>query len=350
MQVELQGIKKSYKQKEVISDLNLQINSGELVSIVGPSGCGKSTTLYMIAGLEAVSAGKIVFGDQDVTSLSADKREIGLVFQNYALYPHLTVFKNIAFPLTNLKISKEEIKRRTMDIINSVGLEDHIDKFPGELSGGQQQRVAIARAIVKRPQVLLLDEPLSNLDAKLKMNTIMEIKRIQRKFAITTIFVTHDQQEAMAISDRMIVLNEGIVQQVGLPNELYRNPKNSFVAQFIGSPNINTIKVEIKDHHIVGLEQLIASPINLSDGSYLMGIRPEAFFKTTAGHSFEIHEEEILGRDILLYSSFAGEQVKILVKNTTLSYNGNIAEIIMQVAIEDVHFFDVASGNVIAYD
>ncbi len=220
MKVTLKDIKKSYDHNEIINHLNLEINSGELISLLGPSGCGKSTTLFMIAGLEDVTGGQIFFGEEDVTNLTPDKRGIGLVFQNYALYPHFTVLKNVMYPILNQKVPKKEARERAMEIIKSVKLEDHIDKLPSQLSGGQQQRVAIARAIGKNPKVLLLDEPISNLDAKLKEQTSKEIRDIQKKFGITTIFVTHDQQEALAVSDRIVILENGEVQQVGTPKEL----------------------------------------------------------------------------------------------------------------------------------
>lgn len=351
MKVILKNVFKSFGTHEVIKDLNLEIEDGELIAIVGPSGCGKSTTLYMLSGLEDVTSGNVFFGDKDVTKLSADKRDIGLVFQNYALYPHYTVFKNIMFPLTNRKnMSNEERIKATEDIIEAVGLTDHAKKVPGQLSGGQAQRVAIARAIVKQPHLLLLDEPLSNLDAKLKMSTILEIKKIQRQFGITTVFVTHDQQEALAISDRMVVLHDGNVKQIGKPNELYRNPANRFVAEFIGSPVINTFEADIKNGLIVGLDKLVDKKINVEDGRYVIGIRPEALDKSETGHQFDITEEEILGRDVLYYCKSANYKLRVLISNTADSYFEKLDSINLCASINDLHLFDVHSGDVISFE
>ena len=249
MIVNFKDVKKSYNDKHVINGLNLEIEDGELLALLGPSGCGKSTTLFMLAGLESVSDGHIYFGDEDVTQKSADQRDIGLVFQNYALYPHYTVLQNVMFPLLNKKIDKNTAKQAAMEVLKTVRLDEHANKYPRQLSGGQQQRVAIARAIVKKPQVLLLDEPLSNLDAKLKAQTIVEIREIQKKCGITTVFVTHDQQEALAVSDRIAILDQGKIVQIGKPNELYRNPLTSYVAEFIGSPSINLFNAFIKNDY-----------------------------------------------------------------------------------------------------
>ena len=222
--------------------MNITIPDGKLVGLLGPSGCGKSTTLYMISGLQKVTGGQIFFGDDDVTHLTPENRGVGLVFQNYALYPHLTVKQNIMFPLENLKgadrLSKEEMLKRTVEAARLVQIDDLLARKPSELSGGQQQRVAIARALVKMPKVLLLDEPLSNLDARLRLQTREEIRRIQRETGITTVFVTHDQEEAMSISDEIVIMKLGIVQQIGRPQEVYDNPANLFVAKFLGTPPI----------------------------------------------------------------------------------------------------------------
>lgn len=349
MNVSIQNLKKCYGDTEVISNLCLDIKSGELVSLLGPSGCGKSTTLFMVSGLESVTEGKILFGDTDVTNLSADKRDIGLVFQNYALYPHYTVLKNVMFPLLNKKIPKEEAEKQAMEVIRAVKLEDHIEKKPGELSGGQQQRVAIARAIVKKPKVLLLDEPLSNLDAELKVKTIMEIRDIQKQFKITTIFVTHDQQEALAVSDRIVVLDKGTIQDVGKPNDLYRMPANSYVANFIGSPNVNLFDEEIKDGKIIGFEQLITGKLNIADGHYQIGIRPEAFH-VDAQSDFTINpaRQEILGRDILLYATVKDIDLRIIVRNI----NQNNLEKVNSFSVkpEDVMIFNIETKERVTYE
>ena len=235
--------KRSHTEVVAVNSFNFEIPDGELVGLLGPSGCGKSTTLNMICGLEKPTEGQIFFGEQDVTALAPENRGVGMVFQNYALYPHLTVRQNIAFPLQNFKgkdkLSKEGINKRVEDAARMVQIEGLLERKPKELSGGQQQRVAIARALVKMPDVLLLDEPLSNLDARLRLQTREEIRRIQKKTGITTVFVTHDQEEAMSISDRIVVMKEGVVQQIGKPQEVYDQPLNLFVAKFLGTPPIN---------------------------------------------------------------------------------------------------------------
>ena len=254
MEVKLQNLTKKFpgrdrkKRLEVVAvnDFTFEIPDGRLIGLLGPSGCGKSTTLNLISGLVKPTSGRIFFGDDDVTDLPPEHRGIGLVFQNYALYPHLTVRQNITFPLENLKgkdkLTKAEMLEKAMEAARLVQIEELMDRKPGELSGGQQQRVAIARALVKRPKVLLLDEPLSNLDARLRLQTREEIKRIQRETGITTIFVTHDQEEAMSISDMIVVMKDGVVQQIGKPQEVYDNPVNLFVARFLGTPPINVFE------------------------------------------------------------------------------------------------------------
>lgn len=347
MNVTISNVKKKYGETEVIKDLNLEIKSGELISLLGPSGCGKSTTLFMISGLEEVTEGKIFFGDEDVTNLSADKRDIGLVFQNYALYPHYTVLRNVMFPLLNQKVNKAEAEKRAMEIIKAVNLEEHAHKKPGALSGGQQQRVAIARAIVKQPKVLLLDEPLSNLDAELKVKTIMEIRDIQRKFNITTIFVTHDQQEALAVSDRIVVLDKGIIQDVGAPNDLYRKPANSYVANFIGSPNINTFECSIVDGLMIDVPGLQNEKLAIADGKYIVGIRPEAFYVDNDSEFFIMdYTNEILGRDILLHSQLNKQDFRIIVRNVS-EYSAT-KQLHLSVKTEDIMLFNYETKERIA--
>ncbi len=315
MKVTLKNIFKNYGTTEVIKGLDLEINSGELISLLGPSGCGKTTTLFMLSGLEQVTSGNIVFGDADVTALSASERNIGLVFQNYALYPHFTVLQNVMYPILNKKIKKEQAKKMALETIKAVRLEDHINKKPSQLSGGQQQRVAIARAIAKQPKILLLDEPISNLDAKLKESTIKEIKAIQRKFNITTVFVTHDQQEALAVSDRVVILDNGVIQQVGTPNELHNNPANLYVAKFVGAPTINILDVSIKNKKVVGLEELISENLEIPDGNYILGIRPSHIKICENGISVENIDHEILGRDILYHCNLNNQDIKIILQN-----------------------------------
>ena len=302
-----------------VDNFNYEIPDGKLVGLLGPSGCGKSTSLYMICGLQKPSAGKIYFGDDDVTELSPENRGVGLVFQNYALYPHMTVKQNIMFPLENLKgadkLSKEEMLERTYNVAKLVQIEEYLGRKPSELSGGQQQRVAIARALVKMPRVLLLDEPLSNLDARLRLQTREEIKRIQRETNITTVFVTHDQEEAMSISDEIVVMKKGVVQQVGKPQDVYDDPTNLFVATFLGTPPINVFEGCVKGGKVVINGEEVLDAKGLADQEVYVAIRPEGFIydKNGAMHC-ELLNLEVMGRDVSIVSknpaSFSTSETK----------------------------------------
>ncbi len=277
--------------------MNIEIPSGKLIGLLGPSGCGKSTTLFMLSGLESPTSGQILFDEQDVTTLAPERRGIGLVFQNYSLYPHMTVEQNIMFPLTNMRIPKIEAKAKALDAARLVQIEDLLARKPSELSGGQQQRVAIARALVKMPNVLLLDEPLSNLDARLRLQTREEIKRIQRETGITTVFVTHDQEEAMSICDIMVVMKLGFVQQIGEPQAIYDDPANLFVANFLGTPPINIFKGRIENGQAyIGDEAIRA--VELEDQEIFVGIRPEGFIYDPEGAlTLDVDHIEVMGRD-----------------------------------------------------
>lgn len=302
MDIRLVNLTKIFADKnsevKAVDKLDIIIPSGKLIGLLGPSGCGKSTTLYMIAGLQEPSSGQIFFGDEDVTYMSAEKRGIGLVFQNYALYPHMTVKQNIMFPLQNMHLPKAEALERTQKYAKLVGIEELLDRKPKQLSGGQQQRVAIARALVKEPKVLLLDEPLSNLDARLRLQTREEIKRIQRETGITTIFVTHDQEEAMSISDEIVVMKLGVEQQKGRPQSVYENPVNQFVAKFLGTPPINIFMGEVKKGGLyIGDEQIASSKLN--DQEVNIGIRPEGFIIDPNGpFTIDVKQVEHIGRDV----------------------------------------------------
>lgn len=304
MDIRLSHLTKIFADKNsevrAVDDLDIVIPSGRLIGLLGPSGCGKSTTLYMIAGLLEPSSGQIFFGDEDVTSLPAEKRGIGLVFQNYALYPHMTVKQNIMFPLQNMKLTKAEALARAQKYARLVGIEELMNRKPRQLSGGQQQRVAIARALVKEPRVLLLDEPLSNLDARLRLQTREEIKRIQRETGITTIFVTHDQEEAMSISDEIVVMKFGVMQQKGAPQGVYENPTNQFVAKFLGTPPINIFSGVVHEGNLyVGKEKIATT--SLSNQEVTIGIRPEGFEISPDGDmSIYIQHIEYIGRDKLV--------------------------------------------------
>lgn len=316
MKVVLQNLTKKFPGRErknrteviAVNDFSFEIPDGKLIGLLGPSGCGKSTTLNLISGLLKPTGGRIFFGEDDVTDLPPENRGIGLVFQNYALYPHLTVKQNILFPLQNLKgkdkLSMAEMLEKAKEAARLVQIEELMERKPGELSGGQQQRVAIARALVKMPRVLLLDEPLSNLDARLRLQTREEIRRIQKETGITTIFVTHDQEEAMSISDMIVVMKEGIVQQIGKPQEVYDNPANLFVAKFLGTPPINVFNGQIRNNKLyIGGDAVLDVKISGNREVYA-GIRPEGFLLREDGPFMcELSGIEVMGRDISVLSA-----------------------------------------------
>ncbi len=316
MKVVLQNLTKKFPSRDrknrqdvtAVNNFNFEIPDGKLIGLLGPSGCGKSTTLNLISGLIKPTEGKIFFGEEDVTGLAPEHRGIGLVFQNYALYPHLTVRQNILFPLQNLKgkdkLSKTQMLERTNEAARLVQISELMERKPKELSGGQQQRVAIARALVKMPKVLLLDEPLSNLDARLRLQTREEIKRIQKETKITTIFVTHDQEEAMSISDMIIVMKDGIVQQIGKPQEVYDNPVNLFVAKFLGTPPVNVFNGQVKNGRLYIGQEDVMDAVGCPDAEVYAGIRPEGFILDEKGSlGCKLKGVEVMGRDISIVSS-----------------------------------------------
>ena len=305
-----------------VSDFTFEIPDGTLIGLLGPSGCGKSTTLNLISGLEVPTEGRVFFGDEDVTDLPPEKRGVGLVFQNYALYPHMTVLENILFPLGNFKgddrLPKEEMKKRALEAAKLVQIDGLMERRPSELSGGQQQRVAIARALVKRPGVLLLDEPLSNLDARLRLATREEIRRIQRETGITTIFVTHDQEEAMSISDLIVVMKEGAVHQISKPQAVYDDPVNLFVAKFLGTPPINVFRGEVRGEMLfIGEEPVLPEP-GVADGEVTVGVRPEGFVPASDGAlTCGLTRVEVMGRDtsiVFTHPSLDGEGGRAIVE------------------------------------
>ena len=353
MEIRLENLTKVFidKQKNetrAIDNLNVIIESGKLVGLLGPSGCGKSTTLFAIAGLHDPTEGRIYFGEDDVTKLSPDKRGIGLVFQNYALYPHMTVQQNIMFPLENLKVSREEALERTQEMANLVGIGALLQRKPSQLSGGQQQRVAIARALVKMPRVLLLDEPLSNLDARLRLQMREEIKRIQKETGITTIFVTHDQEEAMSISDQIIIMETGKEMQRGRPQDIYNYPNNIFVAKFLGNPPINVFRGTIKNNYLY-FGDLKLLPKKAPDGDYEVGIRPEDF-KVAPNSEDAIHIEaldvSVIGRDTMLRFEYGEYEVRALVESESLE---GIKQINLTVRDDKIHLFEIDTGIALAY-
>jgi multiple sugar transport system ATP-binding protein len=286
--VTLDRLSKRFKDVRAVDELSLEIADGSFVTLVGPSGCGKSTTLYCIAGLEEPSGGRILFDDRVVNEMSPRDRNIAMVFQDYALYPHMTVFDNIAFALKMRSMSTDEVRRRIDEVAGVLALSQLLGRRPSQLSGGQRQRVALARAIARDPEVFLMDEPLSNLDAGLRVNTRTEIKRLQRELSTTTIFVTHDQEEAMVLSDKLAVMKDGLVQQFGSPTEVYGRPRNHFVADFIGSPKMNFMQgaLEHRDSALwfrgpaveqalpVGHEGALAAQGSTAIPSVILGVRP----------------------------------------------------------------------------
>ena len=324
MKVVLKNLTKIYPNRTkgepdvvAVSDFTFEIPDGKLVGLLGPSGCGKSTTLNLISGLESPTSGQIFFGDDDVTKLPPENRGIGLVFQNYALYPHLTTLKNITFPLENLKgeekLSKDEMKEKAMEVAKLVQIEGLMARKPSEMSGGQQQRVAIARALVKKPKVLLLDEPLSNLDARLRLQTREEIRRIQKETGITTVFVTHDQEEAMSICDLIVVMKAGVLQQIDKPQRVYDNPKNLFVAKFLGTPEINVFEGEVRNETLyIGAEAVL--PVkNVSDRRVYATVRPEGFLPSPDGElTLGLQRVEVMGRDTSVVAAHANSMNPIV--------------------------------------
>ena len=329
--------KKAGKEVVAVNDFSFEIPDGKLIGLLGPSGCGKSTTLYMISGLQKPTSGKIFFGDDDVTEVSTENRGIGLVFQNYALYPHMTVKQNIMFPLENLKgsdkMTKEQMQERAYEAAKRVQIDELMDRKPSELSGGQQQRVAIARALVKMPRVLLLDEPLSNLDARLRLQTREEIRRIQKETGITTVFVTHDQEEAMSISDLIVVMKLGVVQQIGKPQDVYDDPVNLFVAKFLGTPPINVLEGKIIGGKLVIGQDTVLDVAGAEDQDVYIGIRPEGFELNENGTLHcQLSNVEVMGRDVSIVSTNAASinpvirsiidaDNKVNLANQVVSYN-----------------------------
>ena len=333
MKVTLQNLTKKFpgrgrkNPKDVIAvnDFTFEIPDGQLIGLLGPSGCGKSTMLNLLSGLLTPTSGKIFFGEDDVTNLPAENRGVGLVFQNYALYPHLTVRQNITFPLENRKgkdkLTRQQMEEKALEAARLVQIDALMDRKPSELSGGQQQRVAIARALVKMPRILLLDEPLSNLDARLRLQTREEIRRIQQATGITTVFVTHDQEEAMSISDMIVVMKDGILQQIGKPQEVYDEPVNLFVAKFLGTPPINIFDGRIKDGKLYIGEAPVMDAA-CPDGAVDVAIRPEGFVPAGEGvFACSLKRIEVMGRDISVvcdHPAFTGESFRAIVDSDDL--------------------------------
>ncbi|OUM01364.1 sn-glycerol-3-phosphate ABC transporter ATP-binding protein UgpC [Variovorax sp. JS1663] len=329
--ISLRNVIKRYgkgpKANQVIHGVSAEIETGEFVVIVGPSGCGKSTLLRMVAGLEEVSAGEIAIGNRVVNDIEPAQRDIAMVFQNYALYPHMTNFDNMAYGLKIAKVPKEEIKARVDKAAKILELGHLLERKPRELSGGQRQRVAMGRAIVRQPQVFLFDEPLSNLDAKLRAQTRLEIQKLHRELGITSLFVTHDQVEAMTLAQRIIVMNAGVMDQFGTPEEVYARPATTFVAGFIGSPPMNLLK------HAPGVRP-----------GMILGIRPEHLTLDTDGWTVQVEYVELLGAERLIYGRIGDEQ---LVVRADEGQPAPVAGDTVKIAArqDKLHWFDAGSGK-----
>lgn len=355
----LEHIYKTYPNGyEAIKDFNLKIDDKEFIIFVGPSGCGKSTVLRMIAGLEDITGGSLKIDGVEMNDVEPKDRDIAMVFQNYALYPHMTVEKNIAYGLQNMKVPKDEIKKKVDYAINMLGLEEYRKRKPKNLSGGQRQRVALGRAIVKNQKLFLMDEPLSNLDAKLRVSMRTEISRIHREIGATTIYVTHDQVEAMTMADRIVIMKDGIVQQVGKPMDLYDHPVNKFVAGFIGSPQMNFFdvvvdgdKLTFSDGASMTLPDRIASKLSCHNKKLILGIRGEDIkvdnlsldtFKNNILQA-KINDTEIMGNDNNLYFTFGNTNAVARVSKYDVKEIGETLSFIFET--HHLHFFDPDTEN-----
>ena len=354
--VEFESVRKVYPgDVEAIKGVDIQITDGEFIVIVGPSGCGKSTLLRMVAGLETINSGSIRIDSKIVNHLEPGERDIAMVFQNYALYPHMSVFENMAYGLKNQGVPREEIRQRVTEVSSILELNELLHRKPRALSGGQRQRVAMGRAIVRKPKAFLFDEPLSNLDAKLRVQMRLEIKSLQRKLGTTSIYVTHDQVEAMTLADRLIVMNAGVAEQIGTPMEVYEKPATTFVASFIGSPSMNFLNAAISDN-LTSLQieggynvNLDKKPARLGhQRQVILGIRPEHIQISESQHNtnpFEVGMVETLGADSLIYGKIQGEDELI-----TIRVPGRFEpkrEVILNLVLnpQSFHLFERESGK-----
>lgn len=347
----LENISKSYKDTPIIKNFNLEIDDGEFIVIVGPSGCGKSTLLRMVAGLEEISAGTLKIDNTIINDRPPGERDIAMVFQNYALYPHMTVYKNMAYGLKMRHFSKAEIDKRVTKAAKLLELKPLLQRKPGELSGGQRQRVAMGRAIVRQPDLFLFDEPLSNLDAKLRVQMRREIKNLQQDFRTTSLYVTHDQVEAMTMADRLVVLNKGKIEQIGTPLEIYEKPASQFVGSFIGSPSMNFLDCEVSDDGKYlefwgGSKVLITEPHPpVKPGQLLtIGVRPEhirlAKHKDTQHFRITLNTIEMLGADTLLYGTFPNNKQQIIIRLSGKYHPTLDDSLEFEIIKSKLHYFD----------
>lgn len=341
--VTLKNLTKTYGKTAVLHGIDLEVNDGEFVVFVGPSGCGKSTTLRMLAGLEEVSAGDVMIDDAVVNNLEPKERNIAMVFQNYAIYPHMSVRKNIGFGLHTSKIPKPEKEKKIEEVAALLSMTDLLDRRPSQLSGGQRQRVAIGRAMVRDPSVFLFDEPLSNLDAQLRTQMRLEIKKLHQRVGTTIIFVTHDQVEAMTLADRIVIMKDGHIQQVGSPSEVFQRPKNMFVAQFIGAPSMNMLAGQrFNDTVKVDDSVSIALPMKTNADNVTVGIRPSALMPVEEGAPCLMEGTvtlvEPLGAETLLYVQVGNNEVIASAPGRQHPQRGNFVR--LSAAADEIHFFD----------
>jgi sn-glycerol 3-phosphate transport system ATP-binding protein len=353
--VDLRDVHKTFGKTEVVHGITCEIKEGEFIVILGPSGCGKSTVLRMIAGLEVITKGEIAIDGKVVNQLEPADRDIAMVFQNYALYPHMTVYKNMAYGLRIRRMPKAEIEKRVRSAAKILELTEFLDRKPRQLSGGQRQRVAMGRCIVREPKVFLFDEPLSNLDAKLRVQMRLELRNLHEKLGITSIYVTHDQVEAMTLGDRMIIINDGYAEQIGTPLEVYERPATRFVAGFIGSPSMNFLGVRLStDGRQVELPGFAPLPLpnkglpNHAGGEVTLGIRPEHFEHTKEGAStmrLTVDHVEILGADTLVYGHFGEDRTSLTVRLPDVQHFEKNIVLPLSVPSEKLHLFDKESGK-----
>ncbi len=367
-QVRLVNLSKHFGEVVAVDSITLEVQDREFLVLVGPSGCGKTTCLRMVAGLEEPSSGEIWIGDRMVNDVSPKDRDIAMVFQNYALYPHMTVYDNMAFGLKLRKVPREEIRQRVTEAARMLGIEELIDRRPGQLSGGQRQRVAVGRAIVREPSVFLMDEPLSNLDAKLRVQTRAELIKLHRRLGITTIYVTHDQVEAMTMGDRIAVMRDGVVQQCDTPLGLFNKPANRFVAGFIGSPPMNFLDallqvgngkayVEAADFRVRLPDDKAADPAlqDYAGGPVIFGIRPTDIYDSAHASSIEVSPEntihtqvdviELMGAEAVLYLGVGDETIVASVDSGTVAKEGNPLDVVLNMS--KAHLFDPDSEQAI---
>jgi ABC-type sugar transport system ATPase subunit len=341
-QVRFENIFKMHGEFSALKDISLEIEPGEFFALLGPSGSGKSTTLRILAGLDAPTSGRVFIDGRDVTSADARDRDIAMVFQSYALYPHMTVYENIAFPLEMARLPKAEIGPAVKDAARKVRIEQLLDRKPGQLSGGQQQRCALARAIVRKARLFLLDEPLSNLDAKLRVETRAELKKLQRSLGVTAVYVTHDQEEAMTLADRMAVFMAGEIQQIGRPSEVFARPNSIDIAGFIGSPPMNLLSARYIDGDVIIAGHHLKTAIQIAgERDVIVGIRPGALRPGADGLNARVDLIEDLGDTKVLDLDCAGKPVRMRIGDENVPREGDIISVTARP--QDIHLFDPAT-------